>query len=289
MTYLCKYIDDDDDFRKLKQNCLTVGEMAKLYDMPKQNLIYYDNIDLLKPDYLAPNGYRLYSLMQFLTLDMVLSLRKMNIPIATIKDYLENRNPESFIELMETKQEECREIIRQNKLMIKCMERLKEELLRVPQLVYEKPLLEEQPERFIYITSIEKINNGKKRMMAFVEHNQNIPDNFLFSSKDTGFTVSPKKFFASPKDYSANAYFTWQAQNNAKCQLLPAGTYLTYNFHNIYFKRQNELAEILNRYLEEQGLEPAGDILITPLVNKWTAQNVDDYSNSLSFLVKAKK
>lgn len=40
----------------------TVGEFAKLHNMKKQTLIFYDKIDLFKPEIINKNnGYRYYT------------------------------------------------------------------------------------------------------------------------------------------------------------------------------------------------------------------------------------
>ena len=35
----------------------TAGELAAIFGVSKQTLLYYDRIDLLKPDFVADNGY----------------------------------------------------------------------------------------------------------------------------------------------------------------------------------------------------------------------------------------
>ena len=42
----------------------TAGELAAIFGVSKQTLLYYDRIDLLKPDFVADNGYRYYSIKQ---------------------------------------------------------------------------------------------------------------------------------------------------------------------------------------------------------------------------------
>lgn len=92
---------------KMKQtehdNYFTSGELANLYKIPKQTLLYYDKIDLLKPDFISSNGYRHYNINQYLTLEIIINLRNLDIPIVEIKEYLESRSPENFIKLLEKK------------------------------------------------------------------------------------------------------------------------------------------------------------------------------------------
>ena len=48
------------------------GEMAKLHGISKQTLIYYDKIELFRPESCdEETGYRYYSLEQFVDLDVI--------------------------------------------------------------------------------------------------------------------------------------------------------------------------------------------------------------------------
>lgn len=56
----------------------TAGELARLFNIPKQTMLYYDKMGILKPEFVAENGYRYYSTPQYLTLEIILFLRKMD-------------------------------------------------------------------------------------------------------------------------------------------------------------------------------------------------------------------
>ena len=79
------------------ENCFTAGELASLFGISKQALLYYDRTKLLCPDFISDNGYRYYSINQYLDLEIIVNLRSLNIPISDIKEYLEHRNKTEFI------------------------------------------------------------------------------------------------------------------------------------------------------------------------------------------------
>lgn len=79
----------------------TVGELSKLHGMRKQTLIYYDNIDLFKPNIVDQNnGYRYYTSEQLEVLDSILVLRELGIPIKEIKDFLIKRDNTKTLNLL---------------------------------------------------------------------------------------------------------------------------------------------------------------------------------------------
>lgn len=79
----------------------TVGELAKLHDISKQTLIYYDNIDLFKPNIVDKNnGYRYYTSDQLEVLDSILILREIGISIKDIKNFLIKRDDSKALTLL---------------------------------------------------------------------------------------------------------------------------------------------------------------------------------------------
>ena len=53
------------------QKLFTSGEFAKFCNTTKDTLFHYDDINLLKPAKIAPNGYRYYSANQAFLFDMI--------------------------------------------------------------------------------------------------------------------------------------------------------------------------------------------------------------------------
>ena len=39
----------------------TAGELADLFELPKQTLLYYDKMGILSPEFISENNYRHYS------------------------------------------------------------------------------------------------------------------------------------------------------------------------------------------------------------------------------------
>lgn len=47
--------------KEKEKDYYTAGELAKLFHIPKQTMLYYDKMGILKPEFVAENGYRYYS------------------------------------------------------------------------------------------------------------------------------------------------------------------------------------------------------------------------------------
>ena len=57
-----------------KSHYLYARELAELYDISKQTLIFYDKINLLKPAFVGSIGYCMYYFKQFFILGIIIDL-----------------------------------------------------------------------------------------------------------------------------------------------------------------------------------------------------------------------
>ncbi len=81
------------------------GEMAKMHNVSKQTLLYYDSIKLFQPrEKDDVSGYRYYSLEQCEELDVVLCLKNLGMKLQEIKSYLKRSSIEERIELLESQE-----------------------------------------------------------------------------------------------------------------------------------------------------------------------------------------
>lgn len=79
----------------------TIGEMAKLFDLNTKTLRYYDQEGLVKPEYTDPKtGYRYYSTEQFERLNTIKYLRALDMPLAKISRFFENRDINEMIGIL---------------------------------------------------------------------------------------------------------------------------------------------------------------------------------------------
>ncbi|MCC8061607.1 MAG: MerR family transcriptional regulator [Clostridiales bacterium] len=85
----------------------SIGEMAKLYGLNYRTLRYYDDIGLLKPEYINPEtNYRYYSTRQFEALNTILYLREIDVPIRKIQEFFMEKDAATLLSLFKRQQEE---------------------------------------------------------------------------------------------------------------------------------------------------------------------------------------
>ena len=82
----------------------TTGEFAKLFNVTKHTLFYYDEVGIFSPVIRKENDYRFYAVEQIEVFEVILTLKELGMSLKDIKEYMENRSPENFISLMEERE-----------------------------------------------------------------------------------------------------------------------------------------------------------------------------------------
>ncbi|WP_160680174.1 MerR family transcriptional regulator [Clostridium sp. C8-1-8] len=104
----------------------TTGKFARLCNIDKHVLFHYDEIGLFKPEVINEKGYRYYSYDQYFTLYVILNLKNLGMSLMDIKNYLEQRNPEMLLNLLDEKTLEISEKIKWLQEVQKSIENLKQ-------------------------------------------------------------------------------------------------------------------------------------------------------------------
>ena len=88
----------------MSQPIFSIGEFARLCGVKKDTLFHYDQIGLLKPDRVAANGYRYYTIQQYFTFQIIAALREVGMPLREIRRYLDSQSASTLLPLLEEQQ-----------------------------------------------------------------------------------------------------------------------------------------------------------------------------------------
>ena len=113
------------NFRENEIIKLTVSQFAKLHNVNKRTLHYYDEIGIFSPDYKGENGYRYYDYMQGVDFEYIKMLKELNMGLDEIKKYIDSPNEEDFKEIADVK---IKEIDREIRILNRRREVLEDKL-----------------------------------------------------------------------------------------------------------------------------------------------------------------
>jgi DNA-binding transcriptional MerR regulator len=279
-------------YQEVKGNYFTAGELANLFKISKQTLLYYDKIKLLSPAYVDEKGYRHYSIQQYLDLEIIVNLRSFNISIVVIKEYLKQRSKVDFLKLVSLKKQECEAIIKENEAIMKSLDVISKTAENKISFPFNKPLINYYDERLMKVTSVADEDDGKERIILFTKHSQTAFHNKKSLEKHVGWVISQDDFFVDKGYHPTKAFFSFipntQGHRTISRHILPAGEYLEIYFQGTYYKNRSQLLESVNSFLKQHDLEVAGDVYILTIENHLYYDNTSEYINKIFFQVKTK-
>ena len=98
---------------------LTIGEVAKLFDIAASQIRFYERKGLLMPTYMGDNGYRYYDFMAIDKLSVIVLLRDLEIPVSEIKEIIEKDRQDIQEHILSARKKVVTEIDRLNNLLKK--------------------------------------------------------------------------------------------------------------------------------------------------------------------------
>ncbi|MDU2066888.1 MAG: MerR family transcriptional regulator [Sporomusaceae bacterium] len=271
-----------------KEKYITAGELASLYSIPKQTLLYYDKMGLLVPLFVNSKGYRFYSVSQYLTLEIIVNLRKLNISIQAIKAYLKNRNIDHFEEILRNKEAECTQIIAEMQELRQSVQHSLKSLDTIRKMPLNQIELRFCQERKLFISeSIPAEKRVKERMKILSRHNQAAFSPKHFKEFTTGWIIAKEDF--SHKIFNKTLqYFTPTAASlpEKKYTTCPAGLYLNLCFDGTYYEKAPVVWEKITAFIERNHLKILSNVYIFPLQNHWITEDTTAYINQISMMVE---
>ena len=275
-----------------KQKYFTAGELASIFNISKQSLLYYDKVKLLSPDYISENGYRHYSVQQFLDLEIIVNLRALDISIANIKEYLTHRSKTLFLQMLQEKTAECAEIIKKNQAICDTIGRIENDITQNNKKVCRSITLSWHPEHLLRVTTLSETDDPKKRITKFAKHAQKQAHNKGVLPNHTGWSMDQETFFVKQDFFHSTAFFSCakSAPNHRKVikKILPEGLYLEIVFQGTFYKNGPSLVARIQKFLHANDLTPIGNIYVLPMENHWFSDDCTQYVNKIFLRVEEK-
>lgn len=153
-----------------KNTLFTIGEFANLHSINKKTLMWYDEVDLFKPAVIKENGYRYYTYFQSATLETILMLRELDVPIGEIKKFMENKSAVNLKNLMEDRVAALDENIAYLKSIRKILVRRKSEISSLLSVDLSEITIVEKEKQYLAVVRTEKDSPLEKEIgMMFDE------------------------------------------------------------------------------------------------------------------------
>lgn len=263
---------------------LGVKELADIVGVSRQTLIYYDSIDLFKPEFIDKNGYRKYSSNQIMELREILFLKNNNIPLEFIKANMKKKSLDSIKSGLKASREKLlKDIENLNRKVEKINNRIYSlERAGVELYTVSIPLIKYFPERRLFMMPWETTAMNRARLyQTFMDARRelakmNLSDDLGWGAFFRGENVNATNnwleggggFIYLPLE--ADIDMEKYAQN---VKVLPAGEYLCMNRFDMPYKRQ--AVDELLKWAKNHDVKTVGDMIDECLLDT-TFQKIAD-------------
>lgn len=266
----------------------TTGEFAKLCGVNKKTLFHYDSIDLFKPEKIDNNGYRYYSHYQLEVFNIISELKEIGMSLKDIKNFIDNRSPETLIELFTKEKYEVEKEI-QNLERIKKLLEIKIQSVKEGINHNEEIFLEEQKEEYLILS--DHINNYNDieveyDLKTFIEHFKYCMKNQLNTGYSIGVMVS-KENLKNKLFYEYSYYFT-KTNKTEMCRSMvkkDEGIYVV-GYLKGYYDKTPVLYEKMLNYIDKNNLKICGYSYEEGLIDETSIKNKNEYVIKISIKVE---
>ena len=258
----------------------TPGELAKLLGISKQLLLYYDKNDIFSPEFVDENGYRFYVLSQYFTLQIIISLRKLDVSLKEIKAYLKSKDINLLKEIYRNKQQEYKKQIEELMYLEKTMQQKIAFLNDIQNLPLNQILLELQEEEHLYFSEDISFQTPiKHRMNILAKHMLPVFSHPSFQEYLMGFHYDSNEFFYEDLMTQYNVFISANSKlhyNNPIKKTKEKGLYLCVYCNAHYGVIDSKIKERILKFVEQNNLHMHGGIYLFPLRNFWSTSKPEE-------------
>ena len=271
----------------MKDNYFSTGEFAKLCNVNKKTLFYYDEIGLFKPEIVKENGYRYYSVYQLEVFDIIHTLRDLGVPLKQIKSFIDERNPKSVVKFFEYKTNEIeneikllrrKQEIMSNKIkIIKEAEKIRDNIDNLS--------IEEQDEEYLVLSKNIDKSKFPYDSEVYANHLNYCYNQDLYIGYPLGFIKTIDDLY-SENDYAYTYYYTKVNKNDGENIIKkPKGKYLVGYLNGSYIDIPGLYKKMLD-YVKTHNLELIGHSYEEELINLIAVKDMNDYIIKVSMQIK---
>ncbi|MBA9086361.1 DNA-binding transcriptional MerR regulator [Fontibacillus solani] len=263
----------------------TTSELAKMCGVTKHTLFHYDEIGLLKPEFVNDKGYRFYSIQQCYALDIINMMKKTGSSLKDIKEFIQNQNTPVFLEILKKKLHDLD--VERNRIKrmqgflrdaIEMTEQAKEELPN-------EPFIEECEEEYFIATQLKQGDGDKEYAHKLSEH-RDYCENRLNDHEFPIWTIVGKERF------ELNDFYPDYIANKVKNPLMderliikPKGLYVVMH-HRGSYETMIETYRLLKKYIGGNKMIVSGNAYALDLLSYFTEKNPKDYVLRISVKVE---
>lgn len=260
---------------------MTTGEFAALAGVTKHTLFHYDEIGLFSPEFIAENGYRMYSLYQMETWNTILILRDLGMPLKEIRQFLQMRSPQELMRIFTEREAQIGQEIAKLENMRGWIRQRREKIGAALKQDFTRIQIRHYPERYYLICQMD--GSSEK---DYVEKTNALILDFKNAEQRNDYEVAYFQHEANVKNGIWNVYdnvllLMQQKPDHMDYQVLPGGDYLV-GFHAGPWMEMQEAYERIEAYCKEHGIRTEGPYVERDVMDNLSVKRMEDYVTEIA-------
>lgn len=260
---------------------MTTGEFAALMGVSKHTLFHYDDIGLFSPEYVAENGYRMYSLYQLETLETILMLRDLGMPLKEIRQFLQVRSPKELVRIFAEREQQIEKELSRLKTMQGWIRQRRKKISMVMQQDFSDIGIHHFPERYYLIRQIDGTSEKD-----YMEKTNRLILDFKHAEQRNDYEVAYLQYGKNLSRQIYNAYdnvllLLEQKSKHMEYRIMPEGDYLT-GFHVGHWNAIGEAYARMEAYRKEHKIQTDMVYLERDMVDQLAVTSVEEYVTEIA-------
>lgn len=264
---------------------LSSGEFAKIVNVEKHVLYYYDEIGLFKPVFVDESGYRYYSYYQYDTFVLIMFMKKIGLSLQDIKQYNQTRSPALLLKILSNKNEAIDQHIKELENLKRLLDYVRNKTKQGLDSPYNQVIKKRFPaERLFVSDTIDHVQTKDfaKLMRDYVSF---CNAQKLLVSNYVGLIVSKDELSERHSRVYLALYVTViGSSKSTHGSLRPAGEYLTLIHRGSYVQLDQSYQRLIE-YGQKNNLVLDDHIYEQTLINDIAIDREDEFIIELSILI----
>ena len=273
----------------MESHKLSSSQFAKLCGITKDALVWYEKKGLMEPDYIGENGYHYYSYEQYFDVDIIKTLKAAGASLEECKEYIRNRNEESFVELLLRNQDYLSRKISSLRLQKADVDLTIRDYLTMQSRYSENPRIILKGERYLLTEPVEELSEEgtAKAFRNLFANRRKFKTIYKSSTTMLNGMVVPLENLKRGS-FRKPAFVCLKLSDPIPepcCMILPRGEYAVL-FHTGKRSAIDQSYYQLMEFIEAEGAEPCGNAVEADFANYLTYDSEEEYIKQISIPIR---
>lgn len=263
-----------------------IGEISKLYGIGTDSLRYYEEIGILKPRR-DDNGYRMYSINDIRTLNILRELRSIGFSMSEIKDHLADFNLSKTLAMfqkeIDTIDHKMKELESLKTQLTGRIDEIKDHLQTATD--FDRPQIHHLPARKVLKLSENVYRDADLDFVIKKLQKENEDQLYIIGNGDMGATI-PLDYIRQGNYGHFNSAFCIMTDDDDFDAVIPAGDYFCLTTKGSYTHIPASWKTLFAE-LDSRGLDPDGDPMELYIIDNHDTSDESEYITQLQIKIKA--